>query len=462
MLSILNLKKNNLKKNILVKQGDMVKEEKHHPANTKEWFNSIYSYNKSTFKLLPSLDISVIKIIRRYFYMFSKNLEQKIRAPRLRLWMRKYKTSKILVAKPEFKHTNDKVVITLYVYNRDLYKNIRKMKNIRTLGNTFLGKEKRLLKFNTLVKELIVSLDLQINLIFKSLNKHSLLNIKNSILLKLVKKLLKKERLFLNFKKMIHFNNSKFNSLYLLSLKNFMEKIYNKKVEFNLVSLKSHYLNSDILMQILATKLRSRKNRIIRTVDSSFRSVQLPFRTRLEYFSEIPVTSFIQNYFVRNHININYIYKVPTVKSLTNDTFSFKNVLVKKLKNDKLDMMLKSFFPKQYTITTMPSVKTSLNVPKATPLKVRELENTVLDSIKHKTVSGIRIEASGRLTRRLIASRAIFKIKHIGTIRNINSSYKGLSSVMLRGNLKSNMQFSKINNKTRIGSFGLKGWISSV
>jgi hypothetical protein len=31
---------------------------------------------------------------------------------------------------------------------------------------------------------------------------------------------------------------------------------------------------------------------------------------------------------------------------------------------------------------------------------------------------------------------------------------------LLKGNLKSNVQFTKLSSKTRIGSFGIKGWIS--
>jgi hypothetical protein len=33
---------------------------------------------------------------------------------------------------------------------------------------------------------------------------------------------------------------------------------------------------------------------------------------------------------------------------------------------------------------------------------------------------------------------------------------------MLRGHQKSNIQYTKINSKTRNGSFGLKGWISTM
>jgi hypothetical protein len=76
-------------------------------------------------------------------------------------------------------------------------------------------------------------------------------------------------------------------------------------------------------------------------------------------------------------------------------------------------------------------------------------------------MSGVRLEGKGRLTRRLIASRAVFKIKWKGGIRNIDSSYRGLSTVMLRGHLKSNVQYSIISSKTRNGAFGIKGWVGS-
>ena len=84
----------------------------------------------------------------------------------------------------------------------------------------------------------------------------------------------------------------------------------------------------------------------------------------------------------------------------------------------------------------------------------------VLDSIKYKTVFGVRLEAAGRLSKRLIASRSVFKLKYKGNLKNIDSSYKGISSVILKGNTKSNIQYTKISSKTRNGSFGLKGWVS--
>jgi hypothetical protein len=75
-------------------------------------------------------------------------------------------------------------------------------------------------------------------------------------------------------------------------------------------------------------------------------------------------------------------------------------------------------------------------------------------------MAGVRLEAKGRLTRRFTASRSIFKIKWKGSLKNIDSSYKGLSSVILKGHVKSNVQYSLVKSKTRNGAFGLKGWIS--
>ncbi len=87
--------------------------------------------------------------------------------------------------------------------------------------------------------------------------------------------------------------------------------------------------------------------------------------------------------------------------------------------------------------------------------------NTVLDSINNKSITGIRLEATGRLTRRNVAARSIHKLRYKGNLKNMDSSYKGFSSVLLRGHAKSNVQYTKLKSKLRIGSFGLKGWVSS-
>jgi hypothetical protein len=93
------------------------------------------------------------------------------------------------------------------------------------------------------------------------------------------------------------------------------------------------------------------------------------------------------------------------------------------------------------------------------PLK-RLFINKMLESVKYKDMSGFRIQAKGRLTRRYTASRSITKIRCSGNLLNIDSSYNKLSTILLKGNLKSNIQFTKLKSKSRIGSFGIKGWVS--
>ncbi len=51
----------------------------------------------------------------------------------------------------------------------------------------------------------------------------------------------------------------------------------------------------------------------------------------------------------------------------------------------------------------------------------------------------------------------MYKVSYVGNLLNLDSSYKGLSTILLKGNLDSNLQYTKLNSKTRIGSFGLKG-----
>ena len=75
-------------------------------------------------------------------------------------------------------------------------------------------------------------------------------------------------------------------------------------------------------------------------------------------------------------------------------------------------------------------------------------------------MGGIRLEVKGRLTKRYRADRSIYSLKWKGGLKNVDSSFKRLSSVLFRGNSKSNMTYTLSNSKRRIGAFAVKGWIS--
>ena len=86
-----------------------------------------------------------------------------------------------------------------------------------------------------------------------------------------------------------------------------------------------------------------------------------------------------------------------------------------------------------------------------------KLYNILFNSIKYKNTRGIRLEAKGRLTKRYRADRSIFKLQWKGGLRNVDSSFKGLSSVNFRGYAKPNVEYSINTSKRRIGAFAVKG-----
>ena len=88
------------------------------------------------------------------------------------------------------------------------------------------------------------------------------------------------------------------------------------------------------------------------------------------------------------------------------------------------------------------------------------IHNTIYKSIGYKNMAGIRLEVKGRLTKRYRADRSIYSLKWKGGLKNVDSSFRGLSSVLFRGNSKSNVTYSIAKSKRRIGAFAVKGWIS--
>jgi hypothetical protein len=130
-------------------------------------------------------------------------------------------------------------------------------------------------------------------------------------------------------------------------------------------------------------------------------------------------------------------------------TLSFNNV-------QNLNILLQIFVKKNQNIDELDILLQKI-LPSFSKKKEEDIQNIILNSIKHKFISGVRLEATGRLTRRLTAARSVFKLKYKGSLKNIDSSYKGLSSVILRGHVRSNLQYTNINSKTRNGSFGIKG-----
>jgi hypothetical protein len=400
------------------------------PPINIEWSNSIYTYNKNSIRYLPFIDKNIIRLIKCYFNLFNTKHENKISSLNKSIKIRRLSINRIFVSKVESKHTSSKVIITIYVYNRQ--------------KKYFLNKIQQIDKFVQLNNtNFIKKIKLEIITIIKQINKEKKLlaekfelkgyenfnNYEEIIIEDFIKKSLEKEMLKIFYENLLYFNRSKFENTSLLKLKNLISQFYNKKVEFNIVNLEYLYLNSDILSESIALKLRKRSNKLLQVLKTYLNMVKLPFIDKLS---------------VSDNLNkINY-----------DKTLSLNNI-------QNLNTLLQIFFKKYQNIDEFNTLLQEI-FPFFSSKKQEDIQNSVLNCIKHKSISGIRLEVTGRLTRRLTAARSIFKLKYKGSLKNIDSSYKGLSSVVLRGHVKSNIQYANINSKTRNGSFGVKGWVSSV
>lgn len=355
----------------------------------------------------------MIKLIKGYFNSFNLKLENKLRKERLRNKFRKLSTNKIFLSNGEFKHTNDKVSITLYIYNRQKYNYLYKLKNKYI---SLFSKTRFLIKLN-LIKSI------GSNILKKQTEKKNILDnilpsYKSRVSLaqhlyykRFLKNSLNKLKYYMFHKQLIYINQNKYTLSYIQGLIYLLKKIYNKNIEFNLVNLKYFYFNSDIFSQPLVLKLR-RKRKVLYYLKSFVRKVNI---------NRVKVNLKSNNYY----FDLQKIYKIKNVDVLN-------NLLLKLLKQNKRNFRFE-FNKSCY------------------------LKKLIFSFIKYKRVSGVRLEASGRLTKRYTASRSLHKVMYRGNLKNTLSSIKGYSSVVLRGNSRPNLEYTKVNSKARIGSFGIKG-----
>jgi hypothetical protein len=493
------------KKNIPLRRNkNIIGPIRYFPSATKEWYNSIYTFNKNSIKNLTVANNNLSNIIKSYFnfYFNKKVLNYKKLATRFRRLTMK----KIFISKAEIKHTAKKVIITLYIYNEERRILIRKIERLERLlfplqfkddfKNKPLSINKKLNLVNSLEKEnntlftiklsnilpLIIkkikiyqkiillkkesrNFNFSLNLIFqlKKYYKNIIKILKacenNGTLFKYYEKIyyeakykiiLEKElKRIVYYKLLLSLNKSKFEDKFLSKLKILISKIFKKEVEFNIVNLKAMTLDTNILTQAIALKIKNRNNKLLRVLTRSLDMIMLPLRIlSREKYSRINVNELDFNKCNNAKLlNLVYLRKLDTI--LNNFNYEIKTTRTTINDKDNLNEIL--FLFNNFNFFSIPNNNDNSN---------RRLLNIILKTIKYKKIAGIRLEAKGRLTRRLTASRSVFKIKWKGTLKNLDSSYRELSSVMLRGYIRSNLQYSIVNSKTRNGAFGLKGWIS--
>jgi hypothetical protein len=447
----------------------------YYPSATKEWTSSIYAhYNNNHIKSLPVLDKNVVKLLKSYFnfYHISENWKER-RITRFR----RTSLNQVFISKAELKHTNSKVIINIDVYNlqkrviineikSNLYFNfffkdinliiaklgiIRKAIDIERRKEiklyTFLKKLKKILFIligNKLSRLIIKELNnLSYNKLKKLINKKLNLpkglkkiilrcirynTLRNEKLKTLIIEKLELERKLANMPSfvMYYFNLchlyclKKWNAEYLSKLVKLIRIIYKKEVEINIVDLKYMYLNSYILTQAIALKLKDRDNRVWRVLRSCLGMVKIPYNNKFKEKS-----------------------KGYKGQSLVDK--------IKKLNIDSITSCIYNSNAKQNN--SYLGIFSTISGKQGWSFFVK-------NCLRNKVVNGVRLQATGRLTRRFKAQRAILKLTWKGGLKNIDSSYKGFSAVILRGHVKSNVQYTFAKSKNRIGAYGVKGWVS--
>lgn len=434
--------------------------DKYEAPVSKEWKNTAYFYDKNNLKNIPLNDVNINKKIQSYFNLHFKNKFISLKDMPLR--RRNSLLRRIYVSNIEIKHTNNKAIITLYVINtqkRTLYKRYMNSKrffeslkfNILNIQKKYFEYRIQILKYKLtesfLNNRFILRRTKALQFTFEFLNK--IINYFNLSFNKFIKKnifnklkFVKKINIIRKHVYAYKINKFKFEEIYFLyKLNNSLVKILNKKIEYNIINLKSLVYNTDIFTKALAFKLKKRKFFLMRGLNSIISRAKFPkVNTVIERadLSKLKDTNLVHNKYKDVHLLSNLKNNEDFFMFLRN----MYNIHNKYLKSHTLRL-------------------TSIGLIGINNKKMEEvIKRLIFNSIKHKNMGGIRLEIKGRLTRRFRADRAVYKLKWKGGLKNIESSFNNLSSVLYRGHFKPNVAYSITNSKRRIGAFAVKGWIS--
>lgn len=219
----------------------------------------------------------------------------------------------------------------------------------------------------------------------------------------------------------------KFNKLekQLENMRNFLQdqisKCYKKKQEIKLIRLKYLYLNNDMLSEYIALKLISKKINLFRVKSKIFRKIKLPYLNKYD----------------KDQISV-----------------ARKNIILKSLQNktrtSRAKIIWNEWKKNEYF---RPALEWNV-------AKFKDSHKDFLNYIKYKFPVGIRLAIAGRLTKRNVASRSMSKFTYIGSIKDIDSSYKNLSVPTLRGNIKASLEYTKFHSLAKTGAFTVKSWLS--
>lgn len=419
---------------------------------------NLFNLKKKTFFSFSNDDVNGInnnitndRILLKKTWKLNRLLKYRLRRKFYLKSIKNSSVNKVYVSKPEIKYSIKDVIVTVYIYNRERFYFLKKLSRLNNFFYFKLEKNKNwnkknfLLKFKYLLYKQLYKQSLIVRFLHQRIEKKSIIsnlikyipqndnseidyntfnkNYKligsskpvmlydNKFILNNIKKIfymnLKQVYLSKFYIAIIYLNNYKFNNNSLVELKNKLYNVYKKKVNINIINLKYLYLENTIFLDALMNKLNDRKKKALKVI--------------------------------RKGLSLGKIVKLHPLfyRERDSDREVEKKNLYTQLNsvNNKLNNLLFMLNKNKYV--------------------------NILSRLKNKHVSGLRVEAKGRLTKRLTASRAVYKISYKGSLKNIYSSYNKLSTIILRGLSKSNTQYVNTNSKNRNGSYGVKYWIST-
>lgn len=246
---------------------------KYLPPVSKEWKNSVYNYNYDYNINFPVYDLYINSLIKGYFslYFNHKFLENKYISRK----KKRKAFNKIFVSKAEIKHTNNKAIITIYVFNKEKFSLLSKIKKLRRILLIFPSFFLKFLKEKALNLKSFTGNDQTLDLLMNIKNIFYMLQIssvnselrkKNSRLYFRIIRFFKKIRqifsLIRRLKLRLSLNKYKFEDNFLLKLSQLISKYYGKEVEFNIVNLKSLGHNTEIFTEVLTLKLKKDRSKV--------------------------------------------------------------------------------------------------------------------------------------------------------------------------------------------------------
>jgi Mitochondrial ribosomal protein (VAR1) len=178
----------------------------------------------------------------------------------------------------------------------------------------------------------------------KILESINLINLKKFSIIRL-KKQKKFNTKFRYYLALLYLNSYKFNNLNLINLKKIIHKVYNKNIKLNIINIKYSYLDSTIFTQTIMKKLNDRKKNILGVLKKTFKLVKL---------------AKLNDNLIKNNLN--------TIKYKINNLTKHREFIDKYFINKK---------------------------------------ELILNKIKYLHIIGLFMEAKGRLTKRMTASRSV-------------------------------------------------------